>query len=81
MICPAETPEGAKIGIVKNFSLLTAVSTGLNKENNDAIIDLFNDMEMEKFNEDFDIKTIPKKTKIFLNGNWIGFIDDPTLFL
>lgn len=26
MICPSETPEGQKIGIVKNFSLLVKVS-------------------------------------------------------
>jgi DNA-directed RNA polymerase II subunit RPB2 len=30
MICPSETPEGQKIGIVKNFSLLASVTLGLN---------------------------------------------------
>ena len=25
-ICPSETPEGIKIGVVKNFSLLTKIS-------------------------------------------------------
>jgi DNA-directed RNA polymerase beta subunit len=29
MICPSETPEGQKIGIVKNFSLMARVSIGL----------------------------------------------------
>lgn len=24
-----------------------------------------------------DIKTIPKKTKVFFNGNWVGFTDSP----
>lgn len=24
-----------------------------------------------------DLKMIPKKTKVFFNGNWIGFTDNP----
>lgn len=34
MICPAETPEGAKIGIVKNLSLMAHVSLGLDEYEN-----------------------------------------------
>jgi len=29
MICPSETPEGQKIGIVKNFALMARVTIGL----------------------------------------------------
>lgn len=29
MICPSETPEGQKIGIVKNFALMAKVTIGL----------------------------------------------------
>jgi DNA-directed RNA polymerase II subunit RPB2 len=29
LICPAETPEGGKIGIVKNLALMAQVSLGL----------------------------------------------------
>lgn len=28
MICPSETPEGQSCGLVKNFALMTTVSTG-----------------------------------------------------
>lgn len=28
MVCPAEVPEGAMVGIVKNLALLTYVSVG-----------------------------------------------------
>ena len=31
----------------------------------------------EKFDHDTDIHSIPEKTKIFLNGNWIGFSSNP----
>jgi DNA-directed RNA polymerase II subunit RPB2 len=29
IICPSETPEGQKIGVVKNFALLSKVTTTL----------------------------------------------------
>jgi DNA-directed RNA polymerase II subunit RPB2 len=29
MICPSETPEGGKIGIVKNFALMARVTNGI----------------------------------------------------
>lgn len=34
MICPSETPEGQKIGIVKNFSLMAKVTIGLDEKAN-----------------------------------------------
>lgn len=35
IICPSETPEGQKIGIVKNFAFLVKVSLGLNEQMNE----------------------------------------------
>ena len=32
---------------------------------------------METFDYEISADTIPKKTKIFLNGNWIGFTKKP----
>jgi len=29
VICPSETPEGQRIGIVKNFALMVKISQGL----------------------------------------------------
>jgi DNA-directed RNA polymerase II subunit RPB2 len=34
MICPAESPEGAKIGLVKNLSLMTKITTGIQQSEN-----------------------------------------------
>ena len=31
-MCPAETPEGAQVGIIKNIALMTSVSTGQSSE-------------------------------------------------
>lgn len=37
MICPSETPEGQKIGIVKNFSLMARVTIGLTEYQNEEL--------------------------------------------
>lgn len=39
-ICPAETPEGQKIGIVKNLALMTTVSRDLSKEDKKSLLKL-----------------------------------------
>lgn len=38
LICPSETPEGQKIGIVKNFSLMAKVSLGVRDKTLDELI-------------------------------------------
>ena len=40
MVCPAETPEGQACGLVKNLSLMSLVSVGLNMK---VIIELLED--------------------------------------
>lgn len=33
IMCPAETPEGHAVGLVKNLALMTHISVGVNAEN------------------------------------------------
>ncbi|EAR95419.1 DNA-directed RNA polymerase II protein (macronuclear) [Tetrahymena thermophila SB210] len=77
LICPAETPEGQKIGMVKNLSLLAQVSLGLSSQDNLKIQE-----QLEEQINQFDIlnlklEKIPYQTKVFFNGNWIGFTETP----
>jgi DNA-directed RNA polymerase II subunit RPB2 len=71
-LCPAETPEGASVGIVKNLSYMTHITIHSNslslyeyvsphilQVDNLAPIDLFN------------------KVKVFINGCWVGISNDP----
>jgi len=51
MICPSETPEGQKIGIVKNFSLMASVTIGLNDYWNESLKKIMKNMEFETFDE------------------------------
>ena len=74
MLCPAETPEGQATGLVKNLSLMTFVSVGTPsktiKEALDNIPDFQKLSEVQPYN-------IRGKSKIFINGSWIGITDKP----
>jgi len=72
MICPAETPEGQKIGIVKNLALLCHISLGGNQKAIESFHRIL-DQAIEHFDLETDIREIPKRYKIFFNGDWIGF--------
>ena len=70
-ICPAETPEGASIGIVKNLTYLTHISI---KGSSDIIYDyLKSHILMLDGCED---RNLDNMTKIIVNGNWVGCSDD-----
>ena len=71
-LCPAETPEGGSVGIVKNLAALTHItipseSSGIYNYLEKKIID-FDKIDAEKKS---------KYVKIFINGCWIGFVDNP----
>lgn len=72
VICPAETPEGASCGLVKNIALMAYVSVGRNSLSIEQF--LLNSLKVEPL-DSVAIDQIPTKTKIFVNGNWIGLHD------
>ena len=74
LLCPAETPEGASVGIVKNLSYMAHVtipsnSTGLY----DYIMPLITNIDnlLDKPLELYD------KVKVIINGCWVGITDNP----
>ena len=77
IICPAETPEGGPIGVVKNLAITAHITTESNitpvlkilKENN--IIYL----------EDLNSKELYEMVKIFVNGSWIGTHEKPDILV
>ena len=74
MLCPAETPEGQACGLVKNLSLMTFVSVGTPSKTIKESLD--NYAEFQKLSE-VQPYNIRGKTKIFINGSWIGITDEP----
>ena len=79
MICAPETPEGGAIGLVKNL----AISTLITKYSNPTpIMTILNDKMTPIFNLNNEIITfneIKNKTKVFINGNWVGVADNSTI--
>lgn len=74
-ICPAETPEGASVGVVKNISYMTHVTIPSNHE---PIYECIKDKYIP-FNENIDenIEKYGDYVKVFINGIWVGFTDNP----
>jgi len=79
MMCPAETPEGAACGLVKNLALMAFVSVGSNVS---QLISILEDFGVEKLSEHTQsvVKT-GLDIKVFVNGNWVGTSKDPDALL
>ena len=73
MICPAETPEGQAVGLVKNLALMAYISVGSPQA---PILEFLEEWATENL-EEIKPQIIPHATKIFVNGNWIGIHRDP----
>ena len=66
-ICPAETPEGGSVGVVKNLSYLTHITTNTDSENLYVYVDKY----IKNINE-CTYKELNENVKVFVNGAWIG---------
>ena len=62
MICPAETPEGAAVGLVKNLALMAYVSVGNTPS---PILEFLEEWSMENL-EEISLSSIADATKIFV---------------
>ncbi|PRW61164.1 DNA-directed RNA polymerase II subunit RPB2 isoform B [Chlorella sorokiniana] len=77
MICPAETPEGQACGLVKNLALMTYISVGCPSN---PVLDFLSEWATEDL-EEISPSVVPKATKIFVNGVWVGIHRDPQLLV
>ena len=75
-ICPTETPEGPNCGLVKNFSQMVELSVGVdhgtakNSLYGLGIVPPARSLELSAEN----------RTRVFVNGDFIGFSTDPEGF-
>jgi DNA-directed RNA polymerase II subunit RPB2 len=72
-LCPAETPEGQSIGVVKNISYMSHITIPTNS------------MSLYEYVEPMLIKLgkptdLYDKVKVFVNGTWLGVTEDPVVF-
>lgn len=71
-LCPAETPEGGSIGVVKNISYMTHITTHSNPKSlhthiDEHILRIETLQPSDTFNE----------VRVFVNGIWVGITKDP----
>ena len=71
-VCPAETPEGQSVGIVKNMSYMSHVTIHSNSNS------LYEYVEPYIINLDkLKPSELHDRVKVFINGAWIGISEDP----
>ena len=78
MLCPAETPEGQACGLVKNLSLMAFVSVGTPSKLIQKDLDEIPDFQ--KLSE-LSPESIRGKSKIFINGSWVGITNNPEVIM
>jgi len=71
-ICVFESPEGQPVGVVKNLTYLAHVTIRSDVE---IIYDVLKGKYWEI--EEMNPTEMYDKVKVFVNGNWIGIVNDP----
>lgn len=75
MVCPAETPEGQAVGLVKNLALMAYITTGTPQG---PVMEFLEEFSTESLTDILpSVIAEPRTCKIFVNGNWIGIHRDP----
>ena len=75
IICPAETPEGQSIGVVKNLSLGANVTL---PQSSFPVRSILQELEIRMLS-DVSPNEIYNSSKILVNGDWIGIHPNPEL--
>ena len=73
VMCPAETPEGGSIGVVKNLALSCLIT---NYSNEFPVKKFLKQLGLQML-EELRPSDIKNKTKVFINGDWYGIINNP----
>lgn len=73
-ICPCETPEGQKVGIVLNFALLARVSKRMPSV---AVRRVLEDSKTIVSVDDTDLEDMAERSAVYLNSILIGFSENP----
>ncbi len=72
MICPAETPEGHQVGIVKNMAVFARISVKTPMRVVRCAVE-----QLDAFHPFETIYDHPEWTRVFVNGVVVGCTDDP----
>jgi DNA-directed RNA polymerase II subunit RPB2 len=73
-LCPAETPEGQSVGIVKNLSYMTHITI---YSNSLPLYEYIMPHIINIENENITSEEMYEKVKVFINGSWVGITENP----
>ncbi len=73
-LCPAETPEGQSVGVVKNLSYMTHITIYSNSVPLYEYI-MPNIVAIDK--ENITSRQLSESVKVFINGAWVGITHNP----
>jgi len=74
--CAVESPEHSNIGLVKHLSLVGSITIG-SQDQSSLIYNMLKDNNKFVHMNNHSLNLISEYTKIFLNGEWIGFTEKP----
>ncbi len=72
-LCPAETPEGASVGVVKNMSYMAHITI---HSNSNSLYDYILP-NILKIDDELNPSFMYDKVKVFINGAWVGITLNP----
>lgn len=73
-LCPAETPEGQSIGVVKSISCMGHITIPTNSSSLYTYVESY----IVKLG-DVSASDLHEKVKVFINGAWVGIAKDPVV--
>jgi DNA-directed RNA polymerase II subunit RPB2 len=76
-MCPCESPDGANIGLLKNFALMCHVSSDCSSK---QIVRCLRDLKIQ-FIEYITPLQMVGNTKVLVNSNWVGITDKPQVLV
>lgn len=75
VVCPAETPEGGSVGLVKNLALMAQVTVGSDENH---VLEFLNTRGMTSLEDMEPVQMLDQRVnKVFVDGNWVGIVDEP----
>ena len=74
IIDPVDTPDGGNIGLHKHMAISTAITNGFSSY---PLIKWLRANTPLKLLQECSPKVLSLMTKVFVNGNWIGVVDNP----
>lgn len=77
IIDPVDTPDGGNVGLHKHMAISTVITSGYS---GNSLFNLLRNIGLRILSEGTP-KIISSCIKVFVNGNWLGFIDEPKKFV